>query len=421
MFRTTFSTKLLLGFVLVSILSAVLSSSLDYFQWYQQIKQPNYKTVLSIGVALVSGFLFGYVYRLYLIRNIRNLEKVTSVISQGDLRQKVAVTSEDELGMLGRTFNQMVDSLVETIREVKHVSDTIYDSAKNLSATSDQVNASTQEISHTVLNIAKGAEAQAQMGSRTNQVTRELAASIANVAQKAKVASDMALEMYDRATEGNQHTQQALQRITEAAAKIDNGSRMVQGFRERSLEINNAVRHITSIAQQTHLLALNATIEAARAGEHGRGFGVVAEEVRKLSHETKKLAEQISRLADTINKESQEVLTSMSDSNESASRGKAVVQLASRTLEDIVKTVQASLNQIQEITGLTRDQTLIAAKVVQTIEEIARIAQENAAGTEEATAATKQQTEAMQELASSAQELSRTSDRLKSRISSFQY
>jgi methyl-accepting chemotaxis protein len=97
------------------------------------------------------------------------------------------------------------------------------------------------------------------------------------------------------------------------------------------------------------------------------------------------------------------------------------VQLASRTLEDIVKTVQASLNQIQEITGLTRDQTLIAAKVVQTIEEIARIAQENAAGTEEATAATKQQTEAMQELASSAQELSRTSDRLKSRISSFQY
>jgi methyl-accepting chemotaxis protein len=419
--KTTFSTKLLLGFVLVSILSAVLSSSLDYFQWYQQIKPANYKTALSIAVALVSGFLFGYVYRLYLIRNIRNLEKATSVISQGDLRQKVAVTSEDELGMLGRTFNQMVDSLVETIREVKHVSDTIYDSAMNLSATSDQVNASTQEISHTVLNIAKGAEAQAQMGSRTNQVTRELAASIANVAQKAKVASDMALEMYDRATEGNQHTQQALQRITEAAAKIDNGSKMVQGFRERSLEINNAVRHITSIAQQTHLLALNATIEAARAGEHGRGFGVVAEEVRKLSHETKKLAEQISRLADTINMESQEVLNSMSDSNESASRGKAVVQLASRTLEDIVKTVQSSLNQIQEITGLTRDQTLIAAKVVQTIEEIARIAQENAAGTEEATAATKQQTEAMQELASSAQELSRTSDRLKSRISSFQY
>ncbi len=418
--KTTFSTKLLLGFVLVSILSALVSSSLDYFQWFQQLK-PNYRTILAIAVALASGFLFGYVYRLYLIRNIRNLEKVTSVISQGDLRQKVAVTSEDELGMLGRTFNQMVDSLVETIREVKRVSDTIYDSAMNLSATSDQVNASTQEISHTVHNIAKGAEAQAQMGTRTNQVTRELAVSIANVAQKANVASELAQEMYGRATEGNQHTQQALERITEAAAKIDNGSRLVQGFRERSLEINNAVRHITSIAQQTHLLALNATIEAARAGEHGRGFGVVAEEVRKLSHETKKVAEQISRLADTINMESQEVLTSMSDSNESASRGKAVVQLASRTLEDIVRTVQASLNQVQEITGLTRDQTLIAAKLVQTIEEIARIAQENAAGTEEATAATRQQTEAMQELASSAQELSRTSDRLKSRISAFQY
>jgi methyl-accepting chemotaxis protein len=418
--KTTFSTKLLLGFVLVSILSALVSSALAYFDWYQHFK-PYERTILSIAVALVSGFLFGYVYRLYLINNIRKLERATSVISKGDLRQKVTVTSEDELGMLGQTFNQMVDSLVETIREVKHVSDTIYDSAMNLSATSEQVNASTQEISDTVHTIAKGAEEQAQMGVHTNQVTRELAVSIGNVSEKATAASLLAQEMYNRATEGNQHTRQALLRMTEVAEKINNGSRLVQGFRERSLEINNAVRLITTIAQQTHLLALNATIEAARAGEHGRGFAVVAEEVRKLSHETKKLAEQISNLADTINHESQEVLTSMSDSNESAAHGREVVQLASRTLEDIVKAVQASLNQVQEITSLTRDQTLIAGKLVKTIEEIARIAQQNAAGTEEATAATKQQTEAMQELATSAQELSRTSDRLKSRISSFQY
>jgi hypothetical protein len=63
-----------------------------------------------------------------------------------------------------------------------------------------------------------------------------------------------------------------------------------------SMEINKVLDFIKSVADQTKMLGLNAAIEAARAGEHGRGFGVVAEEIRKLSDQSKETADQIRKL-----------------------------------------------------------------------------------------------------------------------------
>lgn len=59
-------------------------------------------------------------------------------------------------------------------------------------------------------------------------------------------------------------------------------------------KIRSIVSLVKEIADQSHLLGLNATIEAARAGEYGNGFGVVANEVRKLAETSKHSANDIS-------------------------------------------------------------------------------------------------------------------------------
>lgn len=96
----------------------------------------------------------------------------------------------------------------------------------------------------------------------------------------------------------------AIQQIAASASNINVNEKKlhdnVSEVADASKQINEILNFIKNIADETKMLGLNAAIEAARAGDAGRGFGVVAEEIRKLSDQSKQTADQIRQLTKSI-------------------------------------------------------------------------------------------------------------------------
>lgn len=109
--------------------------------------------------------------------------------------------------------------------------------------------------------------------------------------------------------------------ISAASNDLDALSKDLAATGKKTDEI---VSFIKTVASQTNLLGLNAAIEAARVGEMGRGFGVVAEEVRKLATASAESVQQITKALTSI-QESVALLAQKSGTIDSTIDRKSVV------------------------------------------------------------------------------------------------
>ncbi len=77
-------------------------------------------------------------------------------------------------------------------------------------------------------------------------------------------------------------------------------ARKLKALEARSEEIGQIVEMLDDVTSETNILSLNAAIEASRAGAQGKGFGLVAEEVRKMAERAASATKDIGAYIETI-------------------------------------------------------------------------------------------------------------------------
>jgi methyl-accepting chemotaxis protein len=320
-------------------------------------------------------------------------------------------TDGDLLELLAPQLALMV-AIDGSLRPVTGASDQTMQYVQTLTATTEEIHASSQEVAASAQRASQGAS---QAATRVATATREAgqlkdtAAELAAAGDRTRDAGTQMQKTADRVRAG---TQAAVRQLTDLGATTDESAAEVGRLRDVAAQVEKFSETIGFVANQTNLLALNATIEAARAGIHGRGFAVVADEVHKLAEASGREARNVGKaVQDTrraLDRAAQLIERIRGDLGQVVQSSAAWVQDLDKIAEAAAETARAGKNVAES----GRQGAELASKIAESLGHARASAEGSSQEAEAVAAAAAEQLRAIQDLAQGAHELSSLAEQL---------
>ncbi|MFN4215107.1 methyl-accepting chemotaxis protein [Exiguobacterium sp.] len=380
--------------------------------------------ILWTTIGVIAGMIVASTILLYfVIRSIiRPLNRLTigaERIQAGDLTEEIAVESNDEIGRVATSFNEMTRSLRTIIQNLDQSIGQVAASSQELMANSAQNTASSEQIAGAVQQMAAGADDSKRQLDDNAVSLQAITAGIMRIAESSTDVSELSRQTAIEAEDGTSAVTENVEQMRAIDTSVESFREVITSLSQRSNEIGNIVDVINGIATQTNLLALNAAIEAARAGENGKGFAVVASEVRKLAEQSQQSTKQISDLIDNIKQETQHSVDLMREVSLHTKAGLETTENTAARFHKIMVRTQEMTPRIEDVTATVEEIAANVEEVSAAATQIAHIADENSLASKQVAATTEHQLGSMEEVSQAAKALADMAEELQELVSRF--
>ncbi|HHU63658.1 MAG TPA: substrate-binding domain-containing protein [Clostridiales bacterium] len=385
--RMSVRTLMALIYLLFAILPMAAAVGIILFLLLPDLSR-SMKNQITIILLLLGGItLVGFIIQMIIsgrfLKGMRGIVDIMERIKNGDLTVNIDDSAlgelnrlTEEIGFALKQFHDVLRDVFISTGEVKHLTETVTDTATQSSRTAGDIIA----LSET---LAKGASSQAEDAEACLSMTTQLIQEMERVAQSAEVMLDKADMVQQMTKFGSENINELTNKSKVSEANIKEITQRVDDLSNMTRTITQVTEAITAIASQTNLLSLNAAIEASRAGESGKGFAVVAREIRKLADRSVASSKDIVKTISNIQDQIQNTNATIS----------ATMDIILSQVEAVHKTNQAFSN-IFDASKELYDQLMVVKEGIKkltdyreglstSIENIASVAQEAAASTQE--------------------------------------
>lgn len=388
------------------------TSHLDYLA--------RWRATAVLGAAAIAALL-AIMIAIRTIRAIdtplRALSRHAQSFSEGNLTARTAVAGlPGEFATVANAMNHAADSLSRVVDVATRTADDVTHSAGDLASASQQISDTANQVSEAVTQVSAGAESQVRqimVVTRSLETIRDAADGVAAGAEEVQA---LAASIHGQAADKRAELERTLSILVDVRTIVRQAAEEVRALNATVGDINKFVISVGRIADQTNLLSLNAAIEAARAGAAGRGFGVVADEIRKLADQSRAAADDVVELTGSVTSRVSKTYSTME-------RGESQVgelERVSREIDDALAAIGAAAERTTRAAeGVARtadDNVRVVQCATEGLAAVARTAEGHAATAMQVSASTEEQSAACEQMTTASALLLRGSTHLRNLV-----